>query len=121
MNDCTTTASSGDVVLVDAFRGDTIKLQVELFGATGGVGVAGWTWAAQVRTADDVLVTEMAVEVLDEAKGVLELSLSSETTAAMEAGDTSFDLEATDVGGDVRTLFAGRMRIRPDFSRTVTP
>jgi hypothetical protein len=115
---CNDQASNGDVVLVDAFRGDTIRLQVELFGATGTVSIAGWLWEAQVRDATDAVVATMSTVLLDVDKGVLELGLTAEQTAAMDPADYAFDLEATDAANDVRTLFAGKIRLRPDVSRS---
>jgi hypothetical protein len=117
MTTCNDRASSGDVVLVDTYRGDTVRLQVELFSATGTVDISGWLWLSQVRDATDAVVATMSTVLLDVDKGVLELGLSDEQTAAME-GDYRFDLQATDANDDVRTLFEGKIRVRPDVSRT---
>jgi hypothetical protein len=117
MSDCTSTTTGSNVVLVDAYRGDTVKLKVELFGATGGVDIAGWLWEAQVRDATDAEVASMSTVLVDVDKGVIELGLSPAQTGALVPGDFTFDLEATDASNAVRTLFVGRMRIRPDVSR----
>jgi len=115
MSGCTETDET-NVVHVAVTQGDTLRLVVDLDAASGEIDITGWTWRCDASYSGGLVLQPMTVEVTDPAKGVLELSLSPEQTAAMMAVDYSWDLEATDTADDVRTLVTGRLRIRSDVT-----
>jgi hypothetical protein len=108
--------SSTGEVYVSVTRGDTMRLIVDLGAGSGEIDVTGWSWLCQVRDAEGALVETMTVEVVEAGKGVLELMLSAEQTATMQAQDYVWDLQATDAASDVRTLVRGQLRVREDVS-----
>lgn len=115
----TCTQSTSNTVAVAIHRGDTMRLGVTLADDAGApVDVTGWSWLSQLRTdPDDVTLVAVEVAVVDAPGGRLELSLAPELTAALPTRDFSWDLQATDVEGDVRTVLTGQLRVREDVSR----
>jgi hypothetical protein len=113
-----TDQSTGDTVNVAVKRGDTLRLRVELSDKSGQpIDVTGWGWRCQLRAADDTLAGDIDVAVLDAPKGALELSIDHLDTAALALADYRFDLEATDVASDVRTVLTGALRVQADVTR----
>lgn len=118
MSSCVSTATGTDEVLVGIYRGDTLRLTTTLTGAADApVDVTGWGWRCQLRKADDTLAGDLAVNVVDAPGGRLELYMDQLDTAQLDLADYVFDVEATDVGANVRTLLTGKLRIRGDVTR----
>lgn len=103
-------------VYVAVTRGDTLRLTVDLDAESGEVDITGWSWLCQIKDASGTLAASMTVEPVDPTKGVLELSLSAPETSTIAPADYDWDLQATDGGGDVRTLLTGHLRVREDVS-----
>jgi hypothetical protein len=113
--------SETSAVNVSTYRGDTVRLSVELTDAGGSpVDGSAWTWLAQVRDSADAVVADWVVDTTDAAIGVLQLSLPDDVTAAMPVADFAWDLQAEDEASETRTLLAGQLRVKSDVSRTVT-
>src|SRR3954468_22535436 len=113
-NDVTT----GGTVAVVVKRGDTMRLRVELSDKDGApVDVTGWSWRCQLRAANDTVAGDITVTVTDAPQGVLELSIDAADTALLALADYRFDVEATDLAADVRTVLDGAVRISADVTR----
>lgn len=115
---CTTADTTNDVA-VWLYRGDTMRLLVELRDASGApVDITGWTFVSQLRpTADDPSSVPIAITVNDPTSGSLQLELAPVVTAALTVRDYAFDVEATDTTDDVKTLIVGQLRVKEDVSR----
>lgn len=109
------TTTHDNTVYVSRYRGDTLRLTVDLDGDSE-VDVTGWTWLAQVRDTTGALVQTMTVTPVDPLNGVVAVELTAEQTGAMPVGDHPFDVEATDTDGGTRTVVVGKLRIRQDTS-----
>jgi hypothetical protein len=108
--------SNSDAVNVAIIRGDTLRLAVDLDAESGDIDVTGWSFLCQLRDAAGGVAATMSTEVLDALKGILQLSLTPGQTGALAPADYAWDLQAQDTAADVRTLVAGKLRVRADVS-----
>lgn len=111
------TEADEDVVYVNQLRGDTFRLLVELADPSRNpVDVTGWTWRCDLADAAGVVAT-IDVNTTDALIGVLQLTMTGETTAGLALGDYAFDLEGTDTDTVTKTFVTGRLRLREDVTR----
>jgi len=116
---CTIADTTVNDIAVVLYRGDTMRLLVELRNASGGlVDITGWTWQSQLRmSADDVDSVPIAITITDPTVGTLQLELASVVSAALTPRDYVFDVEATDGDDNVKTLVVGQLRVKEDVTR----
>lgn len=106
-----------ETVYVAIYRGDSLLLAVDLDAAGGEVDSTGWTFLCQLRDAADALVVPLTCTPTTPATGGLTLSLTPAQTAALAPADYRWDLQATDLLTNERTLAVGQLRVREDVSR----
>ena len=106
----------------ELFQGDTQRVNFTLKKADGtALDLTGATlrWEASklkgvgVFSSTPVLTKtdQDGIDVVDPLNGFLIVSLSPEDTASI-SGDFYHELEATDVSGDVATVFSGQFRVK---------
>lgn len=104
------------------YQGDTFEedFTFETEGATPTpIDVTGYVFRAQIRrrAADDDALADFTADIVDGPAGIVQLSLTSEETAALSPGRAVWDLEWTDTLGRVKTHVGGRVRIKAQVTR----
>jgi len=108
----TATPIEGNVVHTMRRRGDSLRLKVFLGGEDRAIDVSDWSFLCQLLRWGWARGSEMTSTVIDAEKGVVEISLTGEETAAMPAGDYDWSLRCTDTKGDRRTVLFGKIRLK---------
>lgn len=83
------------------------------------IDMSGYSFLAQARTRAKAAAVAFTftVDDTDAATGVLVLEVAAATTADVPAGTYEWDLQWTDGAGDIRTILAGVVTVRPEVSR----
>lgn len=112
-------------VLFEMFRGDDYRLKLEITDDAGNaVDISGWTFKATMKlqtemadSAADVQVIEGPVSGADAVAGIVRILLPRAQTVNLRPVDYFFDVQRND-GTYVVTLFTGRVRVKPDVTRS---
>ena len=98
-------------------RGDSAGTGIQMNDNAGNpIDLTGRTWRAQIRRSpNSSTAVEVTVDTANAATGLLVLRLAPAVTETM-SGQYVWDLEQN-IGGTIRTIFAGRWTFDPDVSR----
>lgn len=105
---------------IKVMRGDTEIFNVYLKNdADTPIDVTGDTFASQIRyNRDDTsIAASFTVSVVDAVNGQIRLTLSSDSSAALVAGNAFWDCQRTTSGGVRTTFIAGKCTILADVTR----
>jgi len=109
-------AGTRDIVL---YAGDTYVHELRLRNnANAVINISSHTYSGQIRlgrSSTDSVVS-FTSQITDGANGVVQLSLTANTTAAMTAGTYYYDIQQTN-GTVVTTLLAGKAIVQGDVTR----
>jgi hypothetical protein len=98
-------------------RGDDVTRTFAWRDANGDpIPLTGRTFRAQIRTQPQAGTAYPFVVDVDEAAGVVTLTMAKTVTAAIPSGRAWWDIEQT-VGGQTTTPFGGRVTVYPDVTR----
>ena len=114
------------VLDVEHYREDTFKrsfLLTDNAEPPVAIDITGWVFLAEVRrrpgeASATTPVATMTVTVTDAPGGAFEVSIASGVTKLIGAGDYSYDVQATEADGTVRTLVRGVITFTDDVSRS---
>jgi len=108
---------------IETFQGDTFTLPIVWRDeAEELVDLTGYTARMQLRTSGDAddfsleLTTENDRITLDGVAGTIDLNVSAEDMAAVEAGTYRYDLEMV-IGDSVKKLLRGKFKIIAEVTR----
>lgn len=104
---------------IKVMRGDTEIFNISLADSSGSpINLTGDTFASQIRyTRDDATAAAVfSCVVTNAVGGVVQLTLSSASSAALTAGTAYWDLQRTS-GGSVSTVLAGKCTVLADVTR----
>ena len=104
---------------IDTYRGDTLRLRVQLRARGRAVDVHGWLFNAEVRATPDgaKLGVIDVIPVNDGKLGVLQLTLTPDQSALFPEYSV-WDLESVDSRDRVRTLLRGGLTVVADVTRS---
>ena len=105
---------------ISIYQGDTFKFDLVLKDTNGvALDITGWTGLAQIKKVSDSSAAEtptisVAVGTTD---GKITASISNTGTSALqEATEYKYDIQLTDLAGNVRTFIGGVITITEDVS-----
>jgi hypothetical protein len=99
-------------------QGTTFTTIVTLTDTDGNViDISGYTGAAQMRKHYTSSTAKTFTVSLGGVNGTIELSMTANTTANIEAGRYLYDVELTDTGGTVSRVFEGIVTVNPNITR----
>lgn len=106
------------VVSIKHKRGDTFRKQVLEQNPDGSaVDITGWIIASQLRTPEGTLAATAVISVLDAEGGSYEIWVPATTTAAWEIGLLYWDIQRTDMGGDVTSSDTLMVKVQEDITQ----
>lgn len=103
---------------IEVYQGDTFKFVVGLKDANGTlIDATGWTPLAQIKKADGSAGETPVMNATVDADGITVVLSDTETGALIPTnGPYKYDVQLTDLDGNVRTFFGGTIIVTEDIS-----
>lgn len=101
-------------------QGDDVSETFTFKDSTGAaINVTGYTFAAMMRKtpADTTIVATFSFAITSGSGGTVNMTLAKTVTAGLTPGVYVYDLQWTDLSGNVRTMLAGQVTVLAEVTR----
>ena len=100
-------------------QGATFNRQLSIAENNSPLNLTGYSAAMQLRSTYDTATVALSVTcaVINATQGILSISASASSTAALEEGMYVYDLELTSSSGVVTRLIQGQVTVSPEVTR----
>lgn len=100
-------------------QGATFNRQMTIKENNSALNLTGYTGAMQLRSSYDAstVALSITVSITNASQGILNISATSSSTAALTEGIYVYDLELTNSSGIVTRLLQGQVTVSPEVTR----